>query len=230
MHRLTVSLAIVQHVVLELAHLILSLHLVHLLLRVDMRDLHAVEELGVLWDAEGFSISKALRWLAHCINLSARALTFHGPLPALVDTRVSMNVELGFVGLHGVMVGLAFRIFHLVVDEGAYTVLDLDLAVALLLLANLLGLLFLFYLCIGLLFSIFLFLRLEVVLDIHDLNGEEQRRVRWDSWLGNWAVAELRWADYLGFCTFLQPNESLVQALELRLAYVERVGPVLLVC
>ena len=171
MHCLTVSLAIVQHIVLELALLTLSLQLVHLLLRVDMRDLHAVEELGVRRDAEHYSLSIAFRWLAHCINLSALALIFHGPMPALVDIRVPMNVEQGFVGLHGVMVRLAFRIFHFVVDEGAYTVLDLDLAVALLLLANLLGLLFLFYLCIGLLFSIFLFLRLEVVLDIHDLNG-----------------------------------------------------------
>ena len=223
MHLLTIGLAFVDYKVPEFFMLVFSLKLVHLVLRVDFRNLQAVEELGVWRDANGFSFTVTFLRLAHHVDLSTLHLAFHSPIPALVNIRVPMDVKLGIILLHSIFVHLALRILHLVVDKGACAVLYF-IAFALLLLANLLGLLFLIQLSICLVFSFFLFLRLEVVLHLHDLNGQEQGRVRRDPWLGNRAIAELCGTDDLDFCTLFQSDKSLVEALKLCLADVERVG------
>ena len=221
-HLLTVGLAFVDDKVPELLMLAFSLKLVHFVLRVDFRNLETVEELGVWRDANDFSFPVTFRRLAHHVDLSTLHLAFHSPAPALVDVRVPMDVKLGIVLLVSITVHLALRVFHLVVDEGACAVLYF-VAFALLLLADLLGLLFRIQLSIRLVFSFLLLLGLEVVLHLHDLNGQEQGRVRRDPWLADRTIAELCRADDLDFCTLLQSDKSLVEALELCLADVERI-------
>lgn len=172
MHLLTIGLAFVDYKVPKVLMLVFSLKLVHLVLRVDFRNLHAVEELGVWRDANDFSFTVTFRRLAHHVDLSILHLTLHSPIPALVDVCVPMDVKLGIILLHSIKVHLALRVLHLVVDKGACAVLYF-ITFALLLLANLLGLLFLIQLSICFVFSLFLFLRLEVVLHLHDLNRQE---------------------------------------------------------